>query len=50
MKGTTTMSLGLGSLKKPAASKKDSPKTANDASDILKKMDEKADAGICPFC
>lgn len=49
------MALGLGSLgKKTKAGKaaKDEPKSKaqNEAADILKKMDEKAAAGACPFC
>ncbi len=51
------MALGLGSLgkKTPKANKSNKPagKKAggnNDADDILKKMDEKAAAGDCPFC
>lgn len=49
------MALGLGSLVKKTKSgkaAKDEPKAKaqNDAADILKKMDEKAAAGDCPFC
>lgn len=53
------MALGLGSLgKKPSkAEKTDKPNkdgkkssAQNEAADILKKMDEKAAAGDCPFC
>jgi hypothetical protein len=52
------MALGLGSLgKKSKKAESDKPakdakksSTQNEAADILKKMDEKAAAGACPFC
>lgn len=48
------MPVGLGSLKKKAdakakkSGKKNSAK--DEAAEILKQMDAKADADICPFC
>ena len=51
------MALGSGSLgKKKEVKKSDKPaqdkksSAQNEAADILKKMDEKAEAGACPFC
>lgn len=53
------MVLGLGSLKKSTKNiaVKEQPKdnkkkysASNEAADILKKMDEKAASGDCPFC
>lgn len=43
--------LGLGRLKKPGKDDKKSNQPGDEgAAELLKKMDEKADAGVCPFC
>jgi hypothetical protein len=49
------MALGIGSLGKKSSkakttSKSTAPKAANDAAEVLKKMEEKSDAGQCAFC
>jgi len=42
--------LGLKDDKKSQKDSKGKSAQADEAADILKKMDEKRDAGDCPFC